>query len=67
MLFRAPGNEGKGNEFNWAGEHSFDQELSSDDDLPTKKAKVEKQVRKLTSDFRWTDDDSLELTQYIPG
>jgi hypothetical protein len=67
MLFRAPGKEGKGNEFNWAGEHSFGQELLPGDDRDTVKAKVEKQVRKLTTDSHWTEDDSIELTQHIPG
>lgn len=67
MLFRAPGNEGKDNEFNWAGPFSFGQEFTPGDNLETKKAKVEKQVRKLTHDFRWTEDGSIELTQHIPG
>ncbi|KAI9927503.1 hypothetical protein ASPWEDRAFT_175983 [Aspergillus wentii DTO 134E9] len=67
MAFRSPGNEGKGNEFNWAGEYSFGQEFQPDDDLATRKAKVEVQVRKLTEHFKWDEDDSLELTQFIPG
>ncbi|KAG4029245.1 hypothetical protein MFRU_016g00030 [Monilinia fructicola] len=67
MLFRAPGNEGKGNEFNWAGEHSFGQEFLPGDDKATQRQKVEKQVRRLTNDFKWLDDGSLELTQHIPG
>ncbi|KAJ6037287.1 Clavaminate synthase-like protein [Penicillium herquei] len=67
MAFRAPGNEGVGNEFNWAGKYSFGQEFQPGDDRATQKAKVEVQVQKLTHDFRWTDDDNLELTQYIPG
>ncbi|KXH40235.1 hypothetical protein CSIM01_06412 [Colletotrichum simmondsii] len=67
MIFRAPGNEAKVNQFNWAGEHSFGQELSPEDDEATIKQKVEKQVRKLTSDFKWNEDGSLELTQHIPG
>jgi hypothetical protein len=67
MVFRAPGNEGKQNQFNWAGEHSFGQEFQLGDDLETKKSKVEKQVRRLTDDFRWLEDDTLELTQHIPG
>ncbi|KAJ5697268.1 hypothetical protein N7488_010952 [Penicillium malachiteum] len=67
MVFRAPGNEGTGNEFNWAGKYSFGQEFQPGDDRATQKAKVEVQVQKLTHDFRWTDDDTLELTQYIPG
>ncbi|KAJ5719088.1 Clavaminate synthase-like protein [Penicillium malachiteum] len=64
MVFRAPGNEGTGNEFNWAGKYSFGQEFQPGDDRATQKAKVEVQVQKLTHDFRWTDDDTLELTQY---
>ncbi|KAG7049853.1 Clavaminate synthase-like protein [Colletotrichum scovillei] len=67
MVFRAPGNEAKVNQFNWAGEHSFGQELTPEDDEATTKQKVEKQVRKLTSDFKWNEDGSLELTQHIPG
>jgi len=67
MLFRAPGNEGKGNEFNWAGEHSFGQEFLPGDDKATQRKKVEKQVLRLTSDFKWLEDGSLELTQHIPG
>ncbi|KAJ3948560.1 uncharacterized protein N0V96_002817 [Colletotrichum fioriniae] len=67
MVFRAPGNEAKVNQFNWAGEHSFGQELTPEDDEATTRQKVEKQVRKLTSDFKWNEDGSLELTQHIPG
>ncbi|GKT51328.1 clavaminate synthase-like protein At3g21360 [Colletotrichum spaethianum] len=67
MVFRAPGDEAKVNQFNWAGKHSFGQELLPGDDEATKRQKVEKQVRKLTSDFKWNDDGSLELTQHIPG
>ncbi|PYH97868.1 Clavaminate synthase-like protein [Aspergillus ellipticus CBS 707.79] len=67
MAFRAPGHEGKGNEFNWAGVHSFGQEFELGDDRDTQKAKVEVQVRKLTPEFRWLENDALELTQYIPG
>ncbi|KAH6892889.1 hypothetical protein B0T10DRAFT_527473 [Thelonectria olida] len=67
MIFRAPGKEGKQNQFNWAGEHSFGQEFQLGDDLETRKIKVEKQVRRLTDDFRWLGDDALELTQHIPG
>ncbi|EXF78308.1 hypothetical protein CFIO01_00303 [Colletotrichum fioriniae PJ7] len=67
MVFRAPGNEAKVNQFNWAGEHSFGQELTPEDDEATTRQKVEKQVRKLTSDFKWNEDESLELTQHIPG
>ncbi|KAK7439884.1 hypothetical protein Landi51_10838 [Colletotrichum acutatum] len=67
MVFRAPGNEAKVNQFNWAGEHSFGQELAPEDDEATTRQKVEKQVRKLTSDFKWNEDGSLELTQHIPG
>ncbi|WYZ35256.1 hypothetical protein EsH8_I_001532 [Colletotrichum jinshuiense] len=66
MIFRAPGNEAKVNQFNWAGEHSFGQELLPGDDEATTRQKVEKQVRKLTSDFKWNEDGSLELTQHIP-
>ncbi|KAL0935900.1 taurine catabolism dioxygenase [Colletotrichum truncatum] len=67
MVFRAPGNEAKVNSFNWAGEHSFGRELRPGDDDATVKQKVETQVRKLTDDFKWQDDGSLELTQHIPG
>ncbi|KAK2031577.1 Clavaminate synthase-like protein [Colletotrichum zoysiae] len=67
MVFRAPGDEAKVNSFSWAGEHSFGQELLPGDDEVTKRQKVEQQVRKLTSDFKWNDDGSLELTQHIPG
>ncbi|RAK82240.1 Clavaminate synthase-like protein [Aspergillus fijiensis CBS 313.89] len=67
MVFRAPGHEGRGNEFNWAGEHSFGQEFEAGDDRDTQKAKVEAQVRRLTPSFRWLKDDTLELTQHIPG
>ncbi|GJC80529.1 hypothetical protein ColLi_03367 [Colletotrichum liriopes] len=66
MVFRAPGDEAKVNQFNWAGEHSFGQELLPDDDDATTRQKVERQVKKLTSDFKWNDDGSLELTQHIP-
>ncbi|KAJ0383159.1 hypothetical protein COL922a_011051 [Colletotrichum nupharicola] len=67
MVFRAPGNEAKVNSFNWAGEHSFGQELVPSDDEPTTRQKAEKQVRKLTDDFNWQEDGTLELTQHIPG
>ena len=67
MVYRAPGNEGKNNQFNWAGPYNFGQEFKEGDDWATKKTKAEKQVLKLTSDFHWTDDESIELTQYIPG
>ncbi|KAK1852231.1 taurine catabolism dioxygenase [Colletotrichum chrysophilum] len=67
MVFRAPGNEAKVNSFNWAGEHSFGQELVPGDDEATTRQKVEKQVRKLTDDFNWQEDGTLELTQHIPG
>ncbi|WDK14760.1 taurine catabolism dioxygenase [Colletotrichum graminicola] len=67
MVFRAPGDEAKVNPFNWAGEHSFGQELLPGDDEATTRQKVEQQVRKLTPDFKWKDDGSLELTQHIPG
>ncbi|KAJ3961094.1 hypothetical protein N0V92_002226 [Colletotrichum tropicale] len=66
MVFRAPGNEAKVNSFNWAGEHSFGQELVPGDDEATTRQKVEKQVRKLTDDFNWQEDGTLELTQHIP-
>ncbi|CAH0027229.1 unnamed protein product [Clonostachys rhizophaga] len=67
MLFRAPGNEGDDNQFNWAGEFSFGKELVPGDDEATQKRKVEKQVQRLTSDYKWTEDGSIELTQHIPG
>ncbi|KAF6836443.1 hypothetical protein CPLU01_03727 [Colletotrichum plurivorum] len=67
MVFRAPGNEAKVNSFTWAGEHSFGQELLPGDDEATTRQKVEKQVRKLTDDFKWIEDGTLELTQHIPG
>ncbi|VUC32906.1 unnamed protein product [Clonostachys rosea] len=67
MIFRAPGSEGLHNGFNWAGKFSFGQEILPEDDEATRKAKVEKQVHRLTSDFKWNDDGSLELTQHIPG
>ncbi|KAJ5934176.1 hypothetical protein N7466_003723 [Penicillium verhagenii] len=67
MVFRAPGNEGNGNEFNWAGKYSFGQEFQPSDDRATQKSKAEIQVQKLTHDFRWDEEDTLELTQYIPG
>lgn len=67
MLFRAPGNEGDDNQFNWAGEFSFGKELVPGDDEATQKQKVEKQVQRLTSDYKWTEDGSIELTQHIPG
>ncbi|KAI8243629.1 Clavaminate synthase-like protein [Colletotrichum sp. SAR 10_99] len=44
MVFRAPGNEAKVNSFNWAGKHSFGQELVPGDDEATTRQKVEKQV-----------------------
>ncbi|KAF7557290.1 hypothetical protein G7Z17_g793 [Cylindrodendrum hubeiense] len=66
MVFRAPGKEGTDNQFNWAGEFSFGQEFLPTDDEATKRSKVEKQVKRLTSDYKWNEDDSLELTQYIP-
>jgi hypothetical protein len=67
MLFRAPGSEGKHNGFNWAGEYSFGQEFQPGDDDETRRAKAEKQIRRLTHDFKWLEDGSLELTQHIPG
>lgn len=67
MIFRAPGKESKVNSFNWAGKFSFGQELVPGDDEVTTRAKVEKQVRRLTDDFKWNEDESLELTQHIPG
>ncbi|KAL2680883.1 hypothetical protein Neosp_008486 [[Neocosmospora] mangrovei] len=66
MVFRAPGKESKVNSFNWAGKFSFGQELVPGDDEATTRAKVEKQVRRLTDDFKWNEDGSLELTQHIP-
>ncbi|RSM00498.1 hypothetical protein CEP52_009100 [Fusarium oligoseptatum] len=67
MVFRAPGKESKVNSFNWAGKFSFGQELAPGDDEATTRDKVEKQVRRLTDDFQWNEDGSLELTQHIPG
>jgi hypothetical protein len=67
MVFRAPGSEGEHNGFNWAGEYSFGQEFQPDDDDATKRTKAEKQIRRLTDDFEWKEDGSLELTQHIPG
>ena len=67
MLFRAPGNEGNGNGFNWAGQYSFGQEFLPEDNLETRKRKAEKQVRRLTDTFKWLEDGSLEITQHIPG
>ncbi|CAG9986564.1 unnamed protein product [Clonostachys byssicola] len=56
MIFRAPGNERLHNGFNWTGKFSFGQGILPDDDEATRKAKVEKQVHRLTSDFKWNDD-----------
>ncbi|KAH8172081.1 taurine catabolism dioxygenase tauD, tfdA family protein [Sarocladium implicatum] len=67
MVFRAPGNEGQHNGFNWAGEYSFGQEFQPGDDNATQRTKAEKQIRRLTDDFEWQEDGSLELTQHIPG
>ena len=67
MLFRPPGAEGKHNGFNWAGKYSFGQEFCPTDDDIMRREKAEKQVRRLTNDFKWLEDGSLELTQHIPG
>jgi hypothetical protein len=67
MVFRAPGNEGQHNGFNWAGPYSFGQEFQPGDDDETKRQKAEKQIKRLTDDFEWKEDGSLELTQHIPG
>ncbi|KAL3425201.1 hypothetical protein PVAG01_04482 [Phlyctema vagabunda] len=67
MFFPAPGKQTGDNGFDWAGEHSFGQEIDPDDDFTTRKTKAEKQIRKLTDDFHWTEDGGLELTQHIPG
>lgn len=67
MVFKAPGQEVQVNPFNWAGIYSFGQELQDGDDAATTRAKVEKQVRRLTDDFTWQPDNSLEVVQHIPG
>lgn len=67
MYFPAPGNEGEGNEFNWAGVHSFGQDFLPEDDDETRRKKAEVQVKRLTDDFKWLDNGDLELVQHIPG
>jgi hypothetical protein len=35
--------------------------------MATMKAKVEKQVARLTPHFWWKDDNSLEVHEHVPG
>lgn len=57
----------QGNEFSWEGPDSFGHEIVPGDDLQTKRLKAEKQARRLTEDFRWLPDGSLEISQHLPG
>jgi len=53
--------------FTWAGDSAFGREILPGDDMATMKAKVEKQVARLTPHFWWKDDDSLEVHEHVPG
>ncbi|CDK26056.1 unnamed protein product [Kuraishia capsulata CBS 1993] len=57
----------KGNEFYWEGPDTFGQEILETDSIETKKAKAEKQVRRLTDDFAWQEDGSIVVRQHIPA
>ena len=66
-IYRAPGKEGKNFVFTWAGPLAFGRDIQPGDDMATKKAKAEIQVRRLTPHFWWKDDDSLEVHQHVPA
>lgn len=66
-IYRAPGNEGKNFSFTWAGPLAFGRNIQPGDDMATKKAKAEIQVRRLTPHFWWKDDNSLEVHQHVPA
>jgi hypothetical protein len=66
-VYPPPGKEFKNFIFTWAGPLAFGREILPTDDMATKKAKAEIQVRKLTPHFWWKDDDSLEVHQYVPA
>lgn len=58
----------KGNEFFWEGSDSFGQEIDFENDtFELKKQKAEKQIKRLTSDFKWLDDGSLIVRQHVPA
>ncbi|KAM0747649.1 Clavaminate synthase-like protein [Meredithblackwellia eburnea MCA 4105] len=67
QVYRAPGNTGKGNEFTWDGPDSFGHEILPGDSDEVRREKAEKQARRLTDDFRWLDDGSLEIIQHVPA
>lgn len=66
-IYRAPGKEAKNFIFTWAGPLAFGRDIDPDDDLTTKKAKAEEQVKRLTPHFWWRDDDQLEVHQHVPA
>jgi len=66
-VYRAPGKEGKNFAFTWAGPLAFGRDIKPDDDMATKKAKAEIQIKKLTPHFWWKNDDSVEVHQYVPA
>lgn len=51
----------------WEGPDGFGQEIVAGDSPETKREKAEKQARRLTGDFQWLDDGSLEIIQHVPG
>ncbi|KAI5479259.1 hypothetical protein MNV49_003954 [Pseudohyphozyma bogoriensis] len=60
-------NDGKSNYFDWTGPDTFGHEILPGDDEATKRVKAEKQVRRLTPDFRWLDNGGIEIVQHVPG
>jgi hypothetical protein len=66
-VYRAPGKEAKNFSFTWAGPLAFGRDIKEDDDMATKKAKAEIQIRRLTPHFWWKDDDSVEVHQHVPA
>ncbi|CDK25209.1 unnamed protein product [Kuraishia capsulata CBS 1993] len=66
-LHPAKGNEINGNEFTWEDPLGFGQEILQTDSIEVKKVKAEKQVRRITPEFRWLDNNDLEVTQSIPA
>lgn len=67
-IYRAPGKEAKNFIFTWAGPLAFGRDIDPvNDDMATKKAKAEIQVRRLTPHSWWREDDQLEVHQHVPA
>lgn len=67
-IYRAPGKEAKNFIYTWAGPLAFGRDIDLEkDDMATKKAKAEVQVRRLTPHFWWREDDQLEVHQHVPA